>query len=1033
MGTQALLSENKAAKVRLFTLNLDCFLIILSPLKLEFMKSSFVFSLLLILTQLPLLLYSQISVPYKNFEISSGKAQDQNLSEDNQISRTSDNALLRKIDLRIDLPGSTLKEKASSYLNSNWNLFKFTECSDLVLKLETIDIENNIVIFNQIYKNLPVDGNQIILRFDDQSRLISIIQNTIPINRDLKIVPKLTTSTVTSILMKHFGTPIINEQEKSLLMIYHYNNIATLSYFTQFETINPNGKWYAYLDANTGKILELKSNVMNVDGTGRIFNPDPLSASHNKYGNNGITDNNNSNNPVFEPFYTIVNLPGITQNGNVYSLVGDHAKISNPNLYTSNSPFFDFKRHQDGFEAVMCYYFLDKTINYAKGLQSFSNFVYFTPHDIGSNSYYNGSTVTLADGDNGHNEANPDHGEDAMVILHEGFHFIHHSLAGIPPPGKSYLSLGAEGVAEGVADYWALSEVNSENQFKDYEDGFYGIFRWANHNPGTVPSGMYPSTDRFANSTLMNITYVSPFMNCNCGPHYFGTVLSGVLLKIYNDIGKEKTDRMVLRGLANIKYGYTAQPHVATAMFDATGPNGLNYNDWERCIIWSHFNKTYNIPANNGDKFLPLSFSGNGLDLYMKDNLEDLGVEINPTNKDMWLSEDIWVRPTNDNFYYHDNPVYRKNSTTKENYIKVRVRGRGCNVTTNALLKVYWSKASTGLKWPSNWEYSVDPISGKQISGLVGTVNLGALGIESGEEAIVTLAWIPPNPDDFNDSDKHHYCLLARIESTEDPMYCTEVSNINENVKCNNNIIWKNVTIFSTTGFTKDTAILYIRDILQTITPSPSCIEIKDAILPHFHPTLANASISVNLREPLKSIWIAGGMQGSGFTLDPETGLFNITSFPAIFCNLTLIPDYSYLMDIYSTGNGNPKPYVFDLRHYKMTAPQQIIGGERFIYPGTGNDALPRNSLKEKDKQLVEIFVNPNPCSEETTIQFNTVVSQFEYAIYDLNSNLLFSSHVNSNNNSAFKLNLSKLDYKGVIIINIKNKEFNKTFKILKL
>lgn len=96
----------------------------------------------------------------------------------------------------------------------------------------------------------------------------------------------------------------------------------------------------------------------------------------------------------------------------------------------------------------MCYYFLDKTIDYARGLQSFSNFVYFNPHEVGSNSHYNGTTVTLADGDNGHNEANPDHGEDAMVILHEGFHFIHHSLAGIPPPGKSYLSLGAEGVGK---------------------------------------------------------------------------------------------------------------------------------------------------------------------------------------------------------------------------------------------------------------------------------------------------------------------------------------------------------------------------------------------------------------------------------------------------------------------------------------------------------------------------------------------------------------------------------------------------------
>lgn len=594
------------------------------------------------------------------------------------------------------------------------------------------------------------------------------------------------------------------------------------------------------------------------------------------------------------------------------------------------------------------------------------------------------------------------------------------------------MNLTAEGVGEGVADYWALSEVNAENQLKDYEDDFYSIFRWANHNPGTIPSGMYPSTDRFANSTLMNITYVSPFMNCNCGTHYFGTVLSGVLLKIYNDIGKEKTDRMVLRGLANIKYGFTAQPHVATAMFDATGPNGLNYSDWERCIIWNHFSKTYNIPANNGDKFLPLVFSGSGVDLYMKDNLEDFGIEINPTNKDMWLSEDIWVRPTNDNLYYHDNPVYRKNSQNKENYIKVRVRGRGCNSITNALLKVYWSKASTGLKWPNNWEYSVDPISGKQISGLVNTVDLAPLGIESGEEVVVTLPWTPPNPDEFNDNDKHHYCLLARIESIDDPMHCAEVSNINDNVKCNNNIIWKNVTIFSTPGFSSDTAILYVRDIIQTFSPSPSCIEISDASLPHFYPTLNNATISINLREPLKSIWISGGMHGSGFTLDPETGLFNIISLPAIFCNMSLTQDYNYIMDIYSKGNGNPKPYIFDIRHYKMAPPQQIIGGERFIYPGIGTDALPRSNLNESVRPQVDIFVSPNPCNEEAIIIFNKIVSEFEYTIYNLDSDLLLKGQVTNNTNTQLKLNLNKIEFKGVVILNVKNGDFNKSVKIIK-
>jgi hypothetical protein len=110
---------------------------------------------------------------------------------------------------------------------------------------------------------------------------------------------------------------------------------------------------------------------------------------------------------------------------------------------------------------------------------------------------------------------------------------------------------------------------------------------------------------------------------------------------------------------------------------------------------------------------------------------------------------------------------------------------------------LYWAKAATALSWPSHWDGSSTiggpsgPSAGQPIDTL--TVN----SIKAGGSTILEYVWYPPDTALYSgvNPEPWHFCLLARVEATNDPMTFTETSDLNGNVTNNNNIVWKNVTV----------------------------------------------------------------------------------------------------------------------------------------------------------------------------------------------------------------------------------------------
>lgn len=182
------------------------------------------------------------------------------------------------------------------------------------------------------------------------------------------------------------------------------------------------------------------------------------------------------------------------------------------------------------------------------------------------------------------------------------------------------------------------------------------------------------------------------------------------------------------------------------------------------------------------------------LDLYIQDTPTDLGSEPNTNSDYFYISEDIWVRNQDDGIdnQESENAIYNPNG---HSYVYVKVRNKSSVPSSGTeYLKLYWSKAGTSLSWPNAWNGS--SLSGIIMGNIIDSLLIPTINPNS--EAILKFIWELPNPDEYSTfGENWHFCLLARIESSIDTMYYKETSNINNNVKNNNNIALKNISIIT--------------------------------------------------------------------------------------------------------------------------------------------------------------------------------------------------------------------------------------------
>jgi Pregnancy-associated plasma protein-A len=310
-------------------------------------------------------------------------------------------------------------------------------------------------------------------------------------------------------------------------------------------------------------------------------------------------------------------------------------------------------------------------------------------------------------------------------------------------------------------------------------------------------------------------------------------------------------------------------------------------------------------------------------DLFIQDTPEDIGNEPNNESTDFYISPDIWLRNTNDGVMNqeHINPVYAAGGSS---YVYVRIRNRGCAPSTNATVKLYWAKASTGLGWPDPWAGTTS-FSGALMGNMIGSQPSGI--IAGGSSTILAFPWPLPNPSDYSSfgADKAHFCLLARIETPT----VAETSSLIGNVKNNNNIAWKNIEIASTGGGREAVTLManYNKD-------SKAC-SIQFQTPPQEESVFNYGSVSVKLPADVFKIWQSSGSLGKNIAAQQDNTI-QLLEPNATIENLPL--SYKQFVPIKISFNEGekrrfgPHVYFLDVKQYSPSIKaSNLVGGQRVI------------------------------------------------------------------------------------------------------
>ncbi|MFI5170890.1 MAG: hypothetical protein ACHQFW_00785 [Chitinophagales bacterium] len=284
-------------------------------------------------------------------------------------------------------------------------------------------------------------------------------------------------------------------------------------------------------DGNIHSFDEHKYFFSPVDSvvTGNVFLPDPLTSHGTVYGGD-YSDNFDEDNAALLAEQFIVDFKAQFENDTFY-LRNDNVIIKDLGMpfnaaVTSMVPEFIYSRSDNGFEDVNTFYHITNFNNYITeiGYPELQNFyIEIDPHGAGGadQSFYISATIPSIQ----YGEGGVDDAEDADVILHE----YGHALSDHAAPGSN-VGLERHTIDEGYGDYFAVSY---SRMFSDFNWPL--VFSWDGHN-------------EFWNGRNANTSKHYPEDNSD-DVYSSSEIWSGVLMDIFDAIGKENTDKIVCESL----------------------------------------------------------------------------------------------------------------------------------------------------------------------------------------------------------------------------------------------------------------------------------------------------------------------------------------------------------------------------------------------------------------------------------------------------------------------------------------------------
>lgn len=366
------------------------------------------------------------------------------------------------------------------------------------------------------------------------------------------------------------------------------------------------------------------------------------------------------------------------------------------------------------------------------------------------------------------------------------------------------------------------------------------------------------------------------------------------------------------------------------------------------------------------------------LDLMVKDGIDDNGTQPNNITPYMWASTDIWIRNQADGLLDHQNPEY---SATIPNYAYVRITNKSCVASTgNEQLKFYWAKAGTSLSWPSTWN-GLSTFPNGSLQGAPASPNPSTTipTLQPGQEIILQIPFLVPDPTNyaFAGSDQWHFCLLARIEAANDPL--NETSDLYSNVKNNNGIAWKNVTIVDLVA-NRTSGTIAVGNPFDE--PHNFYLELVKEDLETGNPIYVEAEVTIKMDEILFNAWERGGKEAQQIDVTSDEKKKIVRGNNVIIDNIAFNANEIGIMNVnfnFLTQELTEKTRFAYHVIQKDAETGQIIGGETFII-----NKNPR-TIFEAEAPDKEVDLN-----QAITISAEDINEPAIYNWYDNTGNLIY-------------------------------------------
>jgi len=293
--------------------------------------------------------------------------------------------------------------------------------------------------------------------------------------------------------------------------------------------------------------------------------------------------------------------------------------------------------------------------------------------------------------------------------------------------------------------------------------------------------------------------------------------------------------------------------------------------------------------------------------VWMKDRWEDTGLEPDPATAGMamYLSPYIWVRNTQDPTFLrqheHNDPEFGS-----DNWIYVKMHN-GNMSSQSGSLELYIADASVSLTWPGGWT-------------LVASVPVTIPG--SSTEVIEQVWNTVPDPA----SGSTHYCMIARWVSAADPMAVAETSNIGNNVRANNNIVWRNLNIVDLDSDADSKVAMNIKGVRGSKVSRIAFEDLTKFPRPKF---TATGKVYVSIDSKLLYYWKVGGGRSLGMK-EVDNGLFELAATGGYLDNVYLPSDYRGLIKLaFKKSDQTPaSKFSFSVKHHLMdTGAPVLLGG----------------------------------------------------------------------------------------------------------